>query len=97
MLKPREGRSLRPRRVGLPIGDESTARAVFGMAFALKLPDFVDRPVVVATFPSLEAECGLSDTQLGALVSVVSVTTALGGLPVALTADRWSRVRAISP
>ena len=97
MLKPREGRSLRPRRVGLPIGDESTARAVFGMAFALMLPDLVDRQVVVATFPNLEAEWGLSDTQLGALVSVVSVTAALGALPVALTADRWSRVRAISP
>ena len=61
------------------------------------LPDFVDRPVVVATFPNLEAEWGLSDTQLGALVSVVSVTAALGALPVALTAGRWSRVRAISP
>jgi hypothetical protein len=53
----------------------------FGMAFALMALDFIDRRVVVATFPYLKAEWGLSDTQLGALVSVVSVTVALGALP----------------
>ena len=36
----------------------------------------------------MKAEWGLSDKQLGALVSVVSVTVALGALPVALFADR---------
>ena len=55
-----------------------------------------DRQVVVATFPQLQAEWGLSDAQLGALVSVVSVTVGLGAFPAALLVDRWSRVRAIA-
>jgi MFS family permease len=58
--------------------------------------NFADRQVVVSAFPQLKAEWGASDTQLGALVSVVSVTVALGALPAALVVDRWSRVRAIA-
>ena len=66
------------------------------MAFALMALDFVDRQVVVATFPYLKTEWGLSDTQLGALVSVVSLSVAVGAFPIALLADRWSRVKAIA-
>ena len=58
--------------------------------------DFADRQVVVATFPALHDEWGLSDAQLGALVSVVSVTVGIGAFPAALLVDRWSRVRAIA-
>jgi MFS family permease len=72
------------------------ARVVFGAAFALMVLNFADRHVVVAAFPQLEAEWGASDTELGALVSVVSVTVALGTFPAALLVDRWSRVRAIA-
>ena len=57
--------------------------------------DYVDRQVIVSLFPHLKADWGLSDKQLGALVSVVSVTVALGGIPVALFADRASRVKSI--
>ena len=57
--------------------------------------DYVDRQVIVSLFPYMKAEWGLSDKQLGALVSVVSVTVALGALPVALFADRASRVKSI--
>ena len=38
----------------------------------------------------------MSDAQLGALVSVVSVTVGIGAFPAALLVDRWSRVRAIA-
>ena len=69
---------------------------VFAAAFALMVLDFADRQVVVATFPALQDEWGLSDAQLGALVSVVSVTVGLGAFPAALLVDRWSRVRAIA-
>ncbi len=69
---------------------------VFGMAFTLMAFDFIDRQVVVATFPYLKSEWGLSDTQLGALVSVVSVAVAVGAFPIALSVDRWSRVKAIA-
>jgi MFS transporter, Spinster family, sphingosine-1-phosphate transporter len=72
------------------------ARKVFAAAFALMVLDFTDRQVVVATFPQLQGEWGASDTQLGALVSVVSVTVALCAFPAALLVDRWSRVRAIA-
>jgi MFS family permease len=72
------------------------AWTIFGMAFALMAMDFIDRQVVVATFPYLKSEWGLSDTQLAALVSVVSVSVAVGAFPIALLADRWSRVKAIA-
>ncbi|MBL1098432.1 MFS transporter [Streptomyces coffeae] len=69
---------------------------VFTLAFALALTDFIDRQIIVSAFPYLKSEWDLSDTQLGALVSVVSVTVALGALPLARLADRWSRVKSIS-
>lgn len=68
----------------------------FAMTIALMVFDYVDRQVIVSLFPHLKAEWGLSDKQLGALVSVVSVTVAIGALPVALFADRVSRVRSIA-
>jgi predicted MFS family arabinose efflux permease len=67
----------------------------FAMTIALMVFDYVDRQVIVSLFPYMKADWGLSDTQLGALVSVVSVTVALGALPVALLADRASRVKSI--
>jgi MFS transporter, Spinster family, sphingosine-1-phosphate transporter len=67
----------------------------FAMTVGLMLFDYIDRQVIVSLFPYLKANWGPSDTQLGALVSVVSVTVALGALPVALLADRTNRVRSI--
>jgi MFS transporter, Spinster family, sphingosine-1-phosphate transporter len=67
----------------------------FAMTFALMLVDYIDRQVIVSLFPYIKAEWGLSDKQLGALVSVVSVTVAIGALPIALVADRTSRVKSI--
>ena len=59
----------------------------FAMTLALMVVDYVDRQVIVSLFPYMKADWGLSDKQLGALVSVVSVTVALGALPIALFAD----------
>ncbi|HQR19243.1 MAG TPA: MFS transporter [Burkholderiaceae bacterium] len=67
----------------------------FAMTIALMLFDYIDRQVIVSLFPHMKADWGLSDKELGALVSVVSVTVALGALPVALLADRYSRVKSI--
>jgi len=67
----------------------------FAMTMGLMLFDYIDRQVIVSLFPYLKSEWALSDKQLGLLVSVVSVTVALGGLPVALLADRYSRVKSI--
>ena len=67
----------------------------FAMTLALMVVDYVDRQVIVSLFPHMKSDWGLSDKQLGALVSIVSVTVALGALPVALFADRASRVKSI--
>jgi predicted MFS family arabinose efflux permease len=68
----------------------------FAMTLGLMVFDYVDRQVVVSLFPYMKTDWGLSDKQLGALVSVVSVTVALGALPIALVADRASRVKSIA-
>jgi MFS family permease len=67
----------------------------FAMTLGLMVVDYVDRQVIVSLFPYMKRDWGLSDKQLGALVSVVSITVALGALPVALFADRASRVKSI--
>lgn len=71
------------------------AWTVFAVLFALMVADYVDRQVIVSMFAHLKTEWDLSDGQLGALVSVVSVTVALGAVPLSLLADRWSRVKSI--
>ena len=43
----------------------------FAMTFALMLFDYIDRQVIVSLFPYLKAAWGLSDMQLGGLVSVI--------------------------
>ena len=67
----------------------------FAMTVALMIFDYVDRQVIVSLFPHLKEEWGLSDKQLGGLVSIVSITVAAGGIPIALIADRFSRVKSI--
>jgi len=85
-------------RKGLPdeylIG-RGQAWFAFAMTIGLMLVDYIDRQVIVSLFPYLKADWGLSDKQLGGLVSIVSITVALGALPVALLADRYSRVKSI--
>jgi MFS transporter, Spinster family, sphingosine-1-phosphate transporter len=67
----------------------------FAMTFALMFFDFIDRQVIVSLFPHIKSEWHLSDKQLGSLVSVISVVVGVGGLPVALVADRMGRVKSI--
>ncbi len=68
----------------------------FAMTMGLMLFDYIDRQIIVSLFPFIKAAWGVSDKQLGALVSVVSITVAIGALPIALIADRGSRVKSIS-
>ena len=46
----------------------------FAMTIALMVFDYVDRQVIVSLFPHMKQDWGLSDKELGALVSVVSIT-----------------------
>lgn len=68
----------------------------FVMAFLLMTFDYIDRQAVVAMFPALKSAWGLSDKQLGALISSVSIAVAVFSFPVSLFADRWSRVKSIA-
>lgn len=72
-----------------------TAWFAYGMTMALLIFDYVDRQVIVSMFPFLKAEWNLSDKELGLLISVISVTVAVFGIPVAWIADRVSRVKSI--
>jgi len=54
----------------------------FALSFLLMTFDFIDRQIVVSMFPYLKAEWSLSDRELGALVSIVSVVIAVSSLPL---------------
>ena len=67
----------------------------YTMTVALMIIDYVDRQVIVSMFPYLKAEWHLSDKELGLLVSIISITVAVFGIPVAWIADRVSRVKSV--
>ena len=67
----------------------------FVLSFLLMTFDFIDRQIVVSLFPYLKAEWALSDGELGALVSVVSLAVAIGTVPLSLLADSWGRVKSV--
>jgi predicted MFS family arabinose efflux permease len=71
------------------------AWTAFALTLGLMLFNYADRQIIVSVFPYLKTQWNLSDAQLGALVSVVSVTVAIAGIPIALVADRSSRVKSI--
>ena len=73
----------------------SQAWFAFAMTFALMMFDYIDRQVIVSLFPHLKTDWGLTDKQLGGLVSIISIVVAIGGIPVALVADRMSRVKSV--
>ncbi|HEV7187587.1 MAG TPA: MFS transporter [Blastococcus sp.] len=68
---------------------------VFTLTFALLLSDYMSRQVLSSVFPFLKVEWALSDTQLGALTSVVALTVGLLAVPLSLLGDRWGRSRSI--
>jgi MFS family permease len=69
---------------------------VFALTFGLMLSDYLSRQVITPLFPFLKHEWALTDTQLGALVSVVALIVGVASIPVALIADRWGRVKSIT-
>ena len=68
---------------------------VFTLTFGLLLSDYMSRQVLSSVFPFLKVEWALSDTQLGALTSVVALTVGLLAVPLSLLGDRWGRSRSI--
>ena len=73
-----------------------SAWVTLALLSALMAIDFADRQILVAAFPYLRSEWGLSEAQLGGMVSALNATVALAAIPIAVLVDRWSRVRAIA-
>ena len=72
------------------------AWTVLAMTFLLMLSDYMTRQVIAPMFSLIKADWILSDSQLGMLVSIVSISVGITTIPLALVADRWGRVRAIT-
>lgn len=72
------------------------AWSVFALTFGLMLSDYLSRQVIGAVIPAIKAEWSLSYSQLGMLVSVVSLVVGVLVVPISLVADRWGRVKSIT-
>jgi predicted MFS family arabinose efflux permease len=68
---------------------------VFLLLWLLYFFDYIDRMVVVALFPFLKADWGLTDAQCGAMVSAVYWAIVLFSFPISIVIDRWSRKKSI--
>lgn len=69
---------------------------VFALIIGLMLSDYLSRQVINAIFPFLKSDWGLSDTQLGSLVSVVALVVGTMTLPISILADRFGRVKSVT-
>jgi MFS family permease len=68
----------------------------FALTFALMMSDYISRQVLLAVFPFLKSAWGVSDTQLGSLVSIVALMVGVLSIPISFAADRWGRVKSIA-
>jgi MFS family permease len=73
-----------------------SAWVAFALTFALMMSDYISRQVLLAVFPFLKSAWGLSDTQLGSLVSIVALMVGVLSIPISFAADRWGRVKSIA-
>src|SRR6476620_3058529 len=85
-------------RVGESIVLKAPASAwiAFALTFGLMMSDYISRQVLLAVFPFLKSAWGLSDTQLGSLVSIVARMVGVLSIPISFAADRWGRVKSIA-
>ena len=74
---------------------QPAARFIFILLFLLYMFDYIDRMVVVSLFPYIKQDWGLSDTQLGLLISAVYWSILVFTLPISILIDRWSRKKTI--
>lgn len=65
------------------------------IASLLNMFDMIDRMVVASLLPYLKAEWGLSDTQLGGLISIVNISISVLVVPVSIIVDKWSKKKMI--
>ena len=72
------------------------AHYILILLFLAYVLDYANRNVLYSLFPMIKQEWGLSDTQLGALSTVISITIGCIVIPVSILVDRWSRRKTIS-
>lgn len=85
----------------MPLGSEAPASRYYPwivllMTVLLMLSDYATRQSITPMFPLIKAHWLLSDSQLGMLVSIVSISVGATTIPIALLADRWGRVKSIT-
>src|SRR5438094_3053652 len=73
----------------MPVRDR--AAAALTVLFLVNVLNFYDRMVLGAVLEHLRHEFSLSDTQLGAMVTLFTVIFAIAGLPAGRLADTRSR------
>jgi len=66
-----------------------------GVLFVLYMMDYALRSVIGPMTPALKSSLGLSDTEIGWLMSVVLIGVALFALPLSYVIDRWKRARMV--
>ena len=64
--------------------------------FVLYMLDYALRSVIGPITPALKSSLGLSDTEVGWLMSVVLIGVAVFALPLSLIMDRWRRAKMVS-
>ncbi len=79
-----------PSKDAWPIGKKAAFLTLF-IVLLLGVLDMADRQVITALLPYLQKDFGLSDTQLGLLLSIVNIGLAVFALPAAYFIDKWSR------
>ncbi len=78
-----------------PIYPRWRAYYAYILLFLLYMFDYIDRYVIVSLFPFLKNDWGLTDTELGLLVSAVFWSILVFTLPIGALIDRWSRKKSI--
>ena len=70
---------------------------VLGLLMVIYAINFLDRQIITILAPSLKADLGLTDAQLGLLFGTAfALFYALFGIPLAKLADGWNRVKTIA-
>ena len=87
-----------PGRSGADRAGDGVGRTVaLWMLFAIGTINFIDRQILAVVIEPIRAEMHFTDTQFGLLTGLYfSLFYAAMGLPVAMVADRWHRVRLIA-
>jgi MFS family permease len=79
---------------------ESDAKSTYGwvivgMLILASLISYADRQVVAIVVAPMKSDLGVTDSQIGWLYGIFAVFFALAGIPLAMLADRYSRVRLV--